>query len=93
MTTRVTNKKKRTLRVSGRLTQAGAGVAGSQVRLLLNGAASKFTARTSATGAYSIVLKKTGKKSTTTFQARVTVAERDVTSTACATRRFPRSRA
>lgn len=89
MTTRVTNKKKRTLRVSGRLTQAGAGVAGSQVRLLLNGAASKFTARTSATGAYSIVLKKTGKKSTTTFQSRVTVAERDVTSTACATPTLP----
>lgn len=89
MTTRVTNKKKRTLRVSGRLTQAGAGVAGSQVRLLLNGSASKFTARTSASGAYSIVLKKTGKKSITTFQSRVTVAERDVTSTACATPTLP----
>jgi hypothetical protein len=89
MTTRVTNKKKRTLRVSGSLTQAGAGVAGSQVRLLLNGAASRFTARTAASGAYSIVLKKTGKKSTTTFQSRVTVAERDVTSTACATPTLP----
>jgi len=89
MTTRVTNKAKRTLRVSGRLTQAGAGVAGSQVRLLLNGAASRFTARTAASGAYSIVLKKTGKKSTTTFQSRVTVAERDVTSTACATPTLP----
>jgi hypothetical protein len=81
--TRVTNKKKRILRVSGKLTQAGAAVAGSQVRLLLNGAASRFTARTSPTGNYSIVLRKTGKKSTTTFQARVTVAERDVTSTVC----------
>ena len=81
--TRVTSKKKRTLRVSGKLTQAGAAVAGSQVRLLLNGQASKFTARTSPTGNYTVVLKKTGKKSTTTFQARVTVAERDVTSTGC----------
>jgi hypothetical protein len=81
--TRVTNKKKRILRISGKLTQAGAGVAGAQVRLLLNGAASRFTARTSAPGNYSVVLRKTGKKSTTTFQARVTVAERDVTSTAC----------
>jgi hypothetical protein len=83
MSTKVTNKKKRTLRVSGKLSQAGAGVAGAQVRLLLNGAASKFTARTAPTGNYTVVLKKTGRKSVTTFQARATVAERDVTSTAC----------
>jgi hypothetical protein len=83
MSTKVTSKKKRTLRVSGKLSQAGAGVAGAQVRLLLNGAASKFTARTAPTGNYTVVLKKTGKKSVTTFQARATVAERDVTSTAC----------
>jgi hypothetical protein len=81
--TRVTNKKKRTLRISGKLTQAGAAVAGSQVRLLLNGKASRFTARTAPTGNYTVVLRKTGKKSFTTFQARVTVAERDVTSTGC----------
>jgi hypothetical protein len=85
----VTNKKKRTLRVSGNLAQGGAGVAGSQVRLLLNGAASRFTARTSAAGNYSLVLKKTGKKSLTTFQARATVAERDATSTVCATPTLP----
>jgi hypothetical protein len=83
MSTKVTNKKKRTLRVSGKLSQAGAGIAGAQVRLLLNGAASKFTARTAPTGNYTVVLKKTGRKSVTTFQARATVAERDVTSTAC----------
>jgi hypothetical protein len=35
------------------------------------------------------VLKKTGKKSTTTFQARVTVAERDVTSTVCQSPSLP----
>jgi hypothetical protein len=87
--TRVTNKKKRILRISGKLTQAGAAVAGSQVRLLLNGKSSRFTARTSATGNYSVVLRKTGKKSTTTFQSRVTVAERDVTSTACASPTLP----
>jgi hypothetical protein len=89
LTARVTNKKKRTLRVTGQLAQGGAGVAGAQVRLLLNGAASRFTARTSATGAYSVVLRKTGRKSTTTFQARATVAERDVTSTLCATPSLP----
>ena len=89
LSTRVTNKKKRVLRISGTLQQAGAGVVGAQVRLLLNGKSSKFTARTSATGAYSIVLRKTGRKSTTTFQSRVTVAERDVTSTACASPTLP----
>lgn len=89
LTARVTNKKKRTLRVTGKLLQGGAAVAGSQVRLLLNGAASRFTARTSASGNYSVVLRKTGKKSTTTFQARTTVAERDVTSTLCATPTLP----
>lgn len=84
MAGRVTNKKRRTVRIAGRVTQGGVAVAGAQVRLLLNGQASKFTARTSAAGAYSVVLKKSGKKSVTTFQARVTVAERDVTQTACA---------
>jgi hypothetical protein len=83
ISTRVTSQKKRTLRISGKLTQAGAAVAGSQVRLLLNGAASRFTARTSPTGNYTIVLRKTGKKSFTTFQGRATVAERDATSTVC----------
>jgi hypothetical protein len=87
--TRVTNKKKRTLRITGKLAQAGAGVAGSQIRLLLNGKSSRFTARTAATGNYSVVLKKTGKKSTTTFQARATVAERDVTSSLCAAPTLP----
>jgi hypothetical protein len=89
LTGRVTNKKKRTVRMSGRLSQGGAAVAGTQVRLLLNGAASRFTARTAASGAYSLVLRKTGKKSVTTFQARATVAERDVTSTLCATPSLP----
>jgi hypothetical protein len=89
LATRVTNKKKRILRISGRLTQTGVAVAGAQVRLLLNGKASKFTARSSATGAYSIVLRKTGRKSTTTFQARVTVAERDITTTGCSAPTLP----
>jgi hypothetical protein len=89
LTTKVTNKKKRLLRISGKLSQAGAGVVGAQVRILLNGKSSKFTARSSSTGNYSLVLRKTGKRSSTTFQARATVAERDVTSTACATPALP----
>jgi hypothetical protein len=86
---KVTSLKKRMLRLSGKVTQAGAAVAGSQVTLLLNGKASKFRARTNAVGNYTINLRKTGRKSTTTFQARVTVAERDVTSTGCATPSVP----
>jgi hypothetical protein len=89
MTTRVTNKNKRILRISGRLTQGGAAVAGAQVRMLLNGKASRFTARSSAVGAYSIVLRKTGKKSVTTFQARTAVAERDITTTGCSAPTLP----
>jgi hypothetical protein len=87
--TKVTNKKKRILRISGRLLQGTVPVVGAQVRLLLNGKASRFTARSSSTGNYSVVLRKTGKKSLTTFQARSTVAERDVTSTGCQSPTLP----
>jgi hypothetical protein len=86
---KITSLKKRMLRLTGKVSQAGAAVAGSQVTLLLNGKASKFRARTSAAGNYTINLRKTGKKSTTTFQARVTVAERDVTLTGCASPSVP----
>ncbi|MFL5944966.1 MAG: hypothetical protein ACJ74D_10035 [Gaiellaceae bacterium] len=89
LTTRLANKKKRILRISGRLLQGTAPVIGAQVRLLLNGKASRFTARSSSTGNYSIVLRKTGRKSITTFQARTTVAERDVTSTGCTAPTLP----
>jgi hypothetical protein len=85
---RVTSKSKRILRLSGRVTQAGAAVAGTQVSILVNGKA-RFRARTNAGGSYSLSLKKTGKKTTTTFQARVSVAERDITSTGCASPSLP----
>ena len=80
---KIISARKRIIRISGRVTQAGAAVAGAQVSLLLNGKASRFRARTTAIGAYSMSLKKTGKKSTTTFQARVSVGERDITSSGC----------
>jgi hypothetical protein len=86
---KITSVKKRLLRISGNVTQSGAAVAGAQVSLLLNGATSRFKARTNASGSYTINLRKTGKKSTTTFQARVTVGERDVTSTGCASPSLP----
>jgi hypothetical protein len=78
------NAAKRLVRFTGRVTQAGTAVSGSRVLLLVNGKSAGFSARTNASGAFSIVLKKTGKKTTSTFQARTTVAERDITSTGCA---------
>jgi hypothetical protein len=77
------NAKKRTVKFTGKVVQAGS-VAGARVTMLLNGKSTKFTARTNASGNYSVVLRKTGKKTTSTFQARVTVAERDITAAGCA---------
>jgi hypothetical protein len=88
LTTKVANKKKRIVKASGKVTQSGAAVAGAQVTLLLNGK-SRFRVTTGNSGAYSIVLKKSGRKTTTTFQARTTVAERDATTTGCASPTLP----
>lgn len=85
---KVASKGKRLVRATGKVTQSGAAVAGAQVSLLLNGK-SRFRVRTTAAGAYSIVLRKSGKKTTTTFQARTTVAERDATTTGCASPSLP----
>jgi hypothetical protein len=78
----------RLLRLTGSVSQAGAAVAGAQVSILVNGQR-RFRARTGSTGRYSVVLKKSGKKTTTVFQARVDVAERDITSTGCASPTLP----
>ncbi|MDP9304176.1 MAG: hypothetical protein M3O92_06680 [Actinomycetota bacterium] len=77
------NAGKRLVKFTGKVTQAGTAVSGARVSLLVNGKTAGFGARTNASGSYSIVLKKTGKKTTSTFQARTTVAERDITSTGC----------
>lgn len=82
LASRVLSAKKRVVRFTGKVTQAGSPVSGSQVSILINGAA-RFRAKTNANGSFSVALKKTGRKVTTTFQARVTVAERDITSTGC----------
>jgi hypothetical protein len=74
----------RLVKFSGKVTQAGAAVSGARVVLLVNGKSAGFTARANASGNYSLVLKKKGKKTTSTFQARTTVAERDITTTGCA---------
>src|SRR6266478_2376272 len=78
------NAGKRLVKFTGKVTQAGTAVSGARVSLLVNGKSAGFNARTNGSGSFSIVLKKTGKKTTSTFQARTTVAERDITSTGCA---------
>ena len=78
------NARARLVKFSGKVTQAGGPVAGARVSLLVNGKSAGFTARANASGNYSLVLKKKGKKTTSTFQARTTVAERDITATGCA---------
>jgi hypothetical protein len=75
---------KRLVKFTGKVTQAGTAVSGARVSLLVNGKTAGFSARTNGSGNFSLVLRKTGKKSTSTFQARTTVAERDITSTGCA---------
>ena len=74
----------RLVKFTGKVTQAGAAVAGANVSLLVNGKSAGFSARSNASGNFSIVLRKKGKKTTSTFQARATVAERDITSIGCA---------
>ena len=83
---RVTSKAKRVVALSGKVTASGIGIAGATVSLLLNGKA-RFKAKTTATGAYSSKVKL--KKGTTTFQAKVSVAERDVTTSGCASPAVP----
>ena len=78
------NAPRRLVKFTGKVTQAGTAVSGAKVSLLVNGKSAGFNARTNGSGSFSIVLRKTGKKTTSTFQARTTVAERDITSTGCA---------
>jgi len=78
------NAPRRLVKFTGKVTQAGTAVSGAKVSLLVNGKSAGFNARTNGSGSFSSVLRKTGKKTTSTFQARTTVAERDITSTGCA---------
>jgi hypothetical protein len=90
LSSKIVSRARRTVRFSGRVTQAGAGVAGAQVTLVIDGKG-RFRTRTDAAGNYRVptnpklALKPTGRVKTSVFQARVTVAERDITSTGCAT--------
>jgi hypothetical protein len=77
---RVTSKKKKQVSLSGNVTQSGIGVA-TKVTLLVNGKA-KASATANASGRYSKKLKGVGRR--TTFQARVSVAARDLSASGCA---------
>jgi hypothetical protein len=79
------NNKKREVRLTGQVAQSGAGVAGAQVRLLINGKLTTLFKRSSSTGSYSMrLVRKSGfKKATSIFQTRVTVGDRDVTASGC----------
>jgi hypothetical protein len=76
--------KQRIVVFTGKVTQGGAPVARAKVTLLINGKSFDFGIRTNAAGTYKLPLKRKGPKGTVTFQARTTVAERDITSTGCA---------
>ncbi len=83
---KVVNKKKKIVRLSGVVTQAGlGGVNAATVRLLINSHASRFSKLSGATGGFSFNLQNTAKHKTTTFfQATATALARDVTATGCA---------
>jgi hypothetical protein len=80
---KITSKKKRTASFTGSVTENRTGVGGARVQLLI-GTKVAFTATTKSNGSYVFALKKKGKKSTTTFRARVTVPERSITAVGCA---------
>lgn len=85
----ITSKKKRTVQIRGRVTYGGVGLVATAVRLLVNGK-QRFSTTTASNGAYRFNLQKTARKTVTTFfQARAVSAERDVTSTGCATPSVP----
>jgi len=83
---KVLNKKKKIVRISGVVTQAGVGgVNAATVKLLINSKTSRFSKLSGANGAFAFGLQNTAKKVTTTFfQVVATAIARDVTATGCA---------
>jgi hypothetical protein len=81
---RITNRRRKLLRLTGRVTQGGIPVGGVRVRLLINSKA-RFSTTTQANGGYVFRLRNTRRRVTTTFfQASVTAPARDITATGCA---------
>jgi hypothetical protein len=86
---KITNRKRKLLQITGRVTQGGIGVAGIRVQLLINSKA-RFRATTQSNGGYAFRLRNTNRRKTTTFfQAVVSAAARDITATGCASPSVP----
>ncbi|MBW8742605.1 MAG: hypothetical protein JF623_08255, partial [Acidobacteria bacterium] len=85
----VTNKRKKTVQIRGRVSYAGVGLVASTVRLLVNGK-QRFSSTTTGNGAYRFNLQKTARKKVTTFfQTRAISTQRDVTATGCSSPSVP----
>jgi hypothetical protein len=80
---KVLSKKRKLLRISGRVTQSGVAVASAKVTLKI-GTRNRFTARTQSNGSYFFKLQsKIRRVVTTIFSTTATIGARDVTATGC----------
>jgi hypothetical protein len=80
---KITSKKRKMLRITGRVTQGGIPVAGVKVRLFLN-SKPRFVTTTASNGGYVFRLQnRNPRRSTTFFQAGVNAAARDVSASGC----------
>jgi hypothetical protein len=84
LSAKILNKKKKIVRLSGRVTQSGDAASGAKVQLMIN-SRSRFSTKSNASGGFVFRLQNTNRRVTTTFfQAIATAAARDVTATGCA---------
>jgi hypothetical protein len=83
---KILNKKKKLVRLSGVVTQAGlGGVSAATVKVLINSKVSRFTKLSGTTGGFMFNLQNTAKRKTTTvFQVVASALARDITATGCA---------
>ena len=82
---KVLNKKKRIVRLSGSVAQAGiGGVNAATVKLLINSKLSPFSKLSGATGSFSFRLQHTKRATSTFFQVVASALARDVTAKGCA---------
>ncbi len=88
---KIVNRKKKIVRISGAVTQAGVGgVDAATVKLLINSKTSRFSKLSGKNGAFTFNLQNTAKGVTTTFfQAVGSALARDITAAGCATPTLP----
>jgi hypothetical protein len=80
---KITSKKKRTVRLSGSVTENRVGVIGASVQLLIGTRVVARTTTRGPNGTYVVALKKRGRVTTTIFRARVVVPERSIGVVGC----------